>query len=97
MQIQQSTPNQPSGTNLEPVVYENKNYKVIVGIPASSSDFPNPTPAYLIVNKIWGVIEYFDSRLHMVKEFADYLNDRVEGKPIDEKAKSENPNADLFN
>lgn len=61
-------------------IYENDKYKVVVGIPPSTREFPEPFPSYLVVNKEWDVVEYFDSVLYRSKEVADQLLDMLNGK-----------------
>lgn len=79
------------------MVYENKNYVVVVGMPPKTPDFPEPVDAYLVFNKETGVMEYFHSILYYVKQHADHLSDLLEGKfneeadrPIDKVLRSFN-------
>lgn len=79
------------------IVYENKNYAIKVGIPPKTPDFPEPFEVYLIVNKTWGVTEYFHQVLPYAIRWADQFNDILEGKPTDPEKVQDQHAAQLFN
>lgn len=70
-----------SGTSKS--IYENNNYHVVVGLPPKTKDFPEPIESYLVVNKRYGVVEYWHSVLFYVKQHADFLSDLLDGKQQD--------------
>jgi len=61
-------------------IYENKNYKVIVGVPPATEQLPNPIDCYLVVNKETNVIEYWESVLFYAKQRADLFDRMLSGK-----------------
>jgi hypothetical protein len=58
----------------EHLVYQNENYKLIVGVPPATPQDPEPTVGYLIVNKETGVLESWHSILFYAKQNADMFN-----------------------
>lgn len=68
-------------------VYENEHYEVVVGIPPSTPDMPNPITAYLVINKETGVTESWHSVLFYVKQNADLFNDMLVNPPKKEDDK----------
>jgi hypothetical protein len=70
-------------------VHENQNYMVVVGIPPSTPDMPNPINAYLIVNKETGVTESWHGILFYATQNADLFNDMLVNPPKKEDGKQE--------
>lgn len=64
----------PDGDVVTPIVYENDNYKVVVGYPPASREYPQPLLGYLITNKQYNVVEYFNQMLPYAKNMADELD-----------------------
>lgn len=62
------------------MVYENSHYRIEVGVPPKTPDFPEPPMAYLIFNKETEVLEYFHSVLYYAKQWADQFRDLLDGK-----------------
>jgi hypothetical protein len=73
----------PSGKS--DIIYENKNYKLVVGVPPGTSEIPNPIPCYLIVNKETNVTESWGGILFYTKQTADQFNDLLETPPAELK------------
>lgn len=58
----------------EKIAFENDNYKVVVGYPPTSKEFPSPFLSYLVVNKDTTVVEYINSMLPYAKNMANDLD-----------------------
>ena len=63
-----------SGMLANEAVHENDNYKVVVGFPPASREFPQPLLGYLVVNKQFDVVEYFNQMYPYAKNMADELD-----------------------
>lgn len=82
-----------SGMLNNPGVHENDNYKVVVGYPPASREFPQPLLGYLVVNKQYDVVEYFNQMYPYAKNMADEL-DKVIKKGFDNE--DDKPPTDVF-
>lgn len=62
-----------NGVTDEEIAYENEFYKIVVGTPPTSREFPEPFDTYLVVNKQFDVVEYMNSMFPYAKHTADDL------------------------
>ena len=75
--------------NGKPVVYENKNYALVVGLAPPTVSMPTPIDAYLVFNKETGVMESWQGVLFYAKQEADLFNDLLENPPRQKEEKEE--------
>lgn len=76
---------QKNGTKDMPdkVIYENASYKIVVGLPPKTVEFPEPFEVYLVINKDTGVLETFHQVLPYAKNWADQFDAYLRGVDAD--------------